>query len=173
MIELNLVYFDFQESNLLPQISSSIAEIISSKVDLGKFNSDIDKYFHPERGQYDASAILYGYEKTDHKGRTILITSLDLYIPIFTFVFGLAKLNGQTGIVSAHRLRGEFYGLPSDEDLLKSRLIKEIVHEFGHLLNLRHCINYKCVMASSNTADDLDIKGNQYCGSCLSKLDPF
>ena len=100
-----------------------------------------------------------------------MITSVDLYIPIFTFVFGLAKLNGGTGIVSVHRLRTGFYGLPPDEDLLKARLIKEIVHEFGHLLNLRHCINYQCVMASSNTADDLDIKGDRFCGSCLNKLD--
>jgi len=171
MTDLTLICLDFQECHLLPRISSCITEIIASKVTLRKVDSDIDKHFHPERGQYNASAILSEYEKTDSESRAVLITSVDLYIPIFTFVFGLTKLNGQTGIVSAYRLRSEYYGLPSDEDLLISRLTKEVVHEFGHLLNLRHCFNYHCVMASSNTADDLDIKGSQFCKSCLSSLD--
>jgi archaemetzincin len=170
MNELNLVCLDFQECHLLPQITSSLSEILSSKISLGKVNSDIEYYFHPERGQYDAGAIISAHDNQNKDHRTIIITSVDLYIPIFTFVFGLAKLNGDTGIVSAHRLRSEFYGLPADEDLLKSRLIKEVIHELGHLLNLRHCNNYKCVMTSSNTADELDIKGDQYCHSCLDKI---
>ena len=170
MSELNLVCLDFQECNLLPQITSSLAEILSTKVILGNINPDIQKYFHIERGQYDAGSIISDCEDENRKGRMILITSVDLYIPIFTFVFGLAKLNGDTGIVSAHRLRNEFYGLPPDANLLKSRLIKEVIHELGHLLNLRHCNNYQCVMASSNTADDLDVKGDRFCGLCFEKI---
>jgi len=160
----------FQDCNLLPALTSSLADILSLSIILKKDKRNIEKYFHPERGQYDAGSILSGYDKNSTDGRTILITSVDLYIPIFTFVFGLAKLNGNTGVVSAHRLRPEFYGLPQDEDLLKTRLLKEVVHEFGHLLNLKHCSNYRCVMASSNTADDLDVKGDQFCNVCLNKV---
>jgi archaemetzincin len=171
MTDLNLVCLDFQECNLLPSLTSSLAEILSSTIILSKDKLEIEKYFHPDRGQYDAGSILSGYDKNGTDGRTILITSVDLFMPIFTFVFGLAKLNGTTGIVSTHRLRSEFYGLPPDEGLLKTRLIKEVVHELGHLLNLRHCPNYHCVMTSSNTADDLDVKGDQFCKSCLNKVD--
>ena len=39
--------------------------------------------------------------------------SLDLYIPILTFVFGEAQIGGASAIVSYHRLRQEFYGLPA------------------------------------------------------------
>ena len=170
MSELNLVCLYFQECYLLPGITSSIAEILSTNVIPGKINPDIEKYFHSEREQYDAGGIISDYEDGNRKGRTILITSVDLYIPIFTFVFGLAKLNGDTGIISAHRLKNEFYGLPPDANLLKSRLIKEVIHELGHLLNLRHCNNYQCVMASSNTADDLDVKGDRFCGLCFEKI---
>ena len=171
MTDLNLVCLDFQECTLLPQMTSSISNILSINVVVGEDTLDIEEFFHPERGQYDAGAILSKYEKPGKNGRTILITSVDLFIPIFTFVFGLAKLNGPTAIVSAHRLRSEFYGLPVDDDLLKTRLIKEVVHELGHLLNLRHCNDYRCVMASSNSADDLDIKGDRFCVLCLNKLE--
>jgi len=170
MTNLNLVCLDFQECSLLTSIQTTLTEILSSTILLSKDEIEIDNFFNADRGQYDAAAILSLYEKKGLNRRTIIITSVDLYIPIFTYVFGLAKLEGKIGIVSAHRLKSDFYGLPPDEDLLKSRLVKEIIHELGHLLNLRHCPDYQCVMASSNTADDLDIKGSHFCNSCLGKV---
>ena len=170
MIDLNLVCLYFQECYLFPQISDSLSEILNFQINLGKIHPDLEKYNHEGRKQYDAAGIISGFEENNISGRTILITSVDLYIPIFTFIFGLAKLNGETGIVSSHRLLNEFYGLPPDQELLKERLIKEIIHELGHLLDLRHCSNYKCVMASSHTVDDIDIKGKNYCGRCLKKI---
>lgn len=170
MTNLNLVCLDFKECDLIPTIKSSLSEILSSSIDLSNLDLNLEPYFNQDRSQYDAGLILSGFDETMSQGRTILLTSVDLFIPIFTFVFGLAKLNGAVGIVSDYRLRSEFYGLPSDENLLMTRILKEIVHEFGHLLNLRHCIDYRCVMASSNTADDLDVKGNHFCRQCLDKI---
>ena len=170
MTDLNLVCLDFRECDLLPSIKSSLSELLSSTIILRKDKIELEKYFNPDRDQYNAGEILSVFDKNNANDLTILITSVDLYIPIFTYVFGLAKLKGNTGIVSSYRLRPEFYGLPRDDDLLKRRLIKEIIHELGHLLNLRHCPNYRCVMTSSNTADDLDVKGIQFCNSCLSRL---
>lgn len=170
MTDLILVCLDFRECNLLPSIKSSISELLSSKIILRKDKIELEKYFNPERGQYNAGEILSEFDINNTTNLTILITSVDLYIPIFTYVFGLAKLNGSIAIVSSYRLRPEFYGLPPDDHLLKRRLIKEVIHELGHLLNLRHCSDFRCVMTSSNTADDLDIKGMQFCDSCLNRL---
>jgi archaemetzincin len=170
MANLNLVCLSFQECQLLPLITASLSEILASPVSSQQENIELGKYFNEEREQYNAAAILTDYEQREIEGKVIILTSIDLYIPIFTFVFGLAKLNGRAGIVSARRLHNKFYGLPDDEELFINRLIKEIVHELGHLLNLRHCNNFKCVMASSNTADDLDIKENKYCSNCLGLL---
>jgi archaemetzincin len=64
------------------------------------------------------------------------LTSLDLYVPILTYVFGEAHLNGSCAFVSSHRLREEFYGLPPQRILLENRLKKEAVHELGHTLGL-------------------------------------
>src|ERR1022692_4315227 len=43
------------------------------------------------------------------------VTSVDLYVPVLTFVFGEAQLTGSCAVVSLHRLREEFYGLPARE----------------------------------------------------------
>ena len=75
---------------------------------------------------------------------------MDLYIPVLTFVFGEAQLSDGGAVVSAHRLRQEFYGMPTDPELLHERLLKESLHELGHTYGLRHCPDYTCVMSSSN-----------------------
>jgi archaemetzincin len=173
MSSLNLLCLSFQECHLLPQITSSLSEILSLPVTLGKIDRHLNQYFQKDRDQYDASRILSDFEKTVSVGKTVLITSVDLYIPIFTYVFGLAKLKGDAAIVSAYRLDATFYGLPKDETLLKQRLVKEVIHELGHLLNLRHCSDYRCVMSSSNTADELDVKQNRYCQYCLDDISEF
>lgn len=170
MSNLNLVCLSFKECHLFPQMTSTLSGIIGSPISQMKIERDLEQFQNKERGQYDAARILDHFEQRAENGKSILITSVDLYIPIFTFVFGLAKLQGTAAIVSTRRLRNDYYGLPHNDELLKERLIKEIVHELGHLLNLRHCTNYQCVMASSNTADDLDIKGDRYCQSCLNDI---
>jgi predicted Zn-dependent protease len=52
--------------------------------------------------------------------------------------------------------------------LLWDRLVKESVHELGHVLGLRHCPDWRCVMASTHDVERLDLKGEEYCPSCLA-----
>ena len=87
MINLNLVCLQFEEERLLPKIEQSLSDILMLPVILGKSDLNPDRYFNSERHQYDAGAILSFFEKNNKWGRTILLTDLDLYIPIFTFVF--------------------------------------------------------------------------------------
>ena len=91
---------------------------------------------HAERQQYHSSEILARMQKyvNGSTWRLVGITELDLYIPILTFVFGEAQLGGAAALVSYHRLRQEFYGLPPDADVLANRLLIEAVHELGHTL---------------------------------------
>jgi archaemetzincin len=95
------------------------------------------------------------------------VTDVDLYIPVLTFVFGEAQLGGRCALVSLHRLHEEFYGLPPSPELLRHRLVKESVHELGHVLGLRHCPDWRCVMASTHDVERIDLKGEEYCPSCL------
>ena len=66
------------------------------------------------RNQYYSTAILQSMQPLARPGaRLLAVTSLDLYVPVLTFVFGEAQLSGSCAVVSLHRLREEFYGLPA------------------------------------------------------------
>jgi len=119
------------------------------------------------RHQYHSTAILQRLERAnDPDARILGVTSLDLYVPVLTFVFGEAQLDGNCAIVSTARLREEFYGMPRQEELARERLAKEAVHELGHTFGLRHCADWRCVMASSHAVERLDVKTAEFCKSC-------
>ena len=92
--------------------------------------------------------------------RFLAIADVDLYIPILKYVFGEAQMGGPCAVVSTFRLRQEFYGLDRDDALLGQRLLKESVHELGHTLDLRHCQDYRCAMASSHAVEWIDLREN-------------
>jgi archaemetzincin len=124
--------------------------------------------FHPERQQYHSTEILAWMHRTAGRDtwRLLGVTALDLYIPILTFVFGEAQLGNTCAVVSSHRLRQEFYGLPPDDDLLRERVLKEAIHELGHTLGLTHCENYSCAMAPSHAVEWIDLKSKTFCLQC-------
>jgi archaemetzincin len=124
------------------------------------------------RQQYSSTEILASLTKyCVAEGERILgVTAVDLYIPILTFVFGEAQLPGSYAIVSFHRLRQEFYGLPGNSAILRERLLKEAVHELGHTLSLSHCEDYQCVMSPSHGVEWIDLKASEFCNSCRSMV---
>jgi archaemetzincin len=119
------------------------------------------------RNQYYSTTILQAMQPLVEKGaRLLAVTSVDLYVPVLTFVFGEAQLSGSCAVVSLHRLREEFYGLPPRDDLMRERLVKEAVHELGHTFGLRHCDDWRCVMTSSHGVERLDVKSAEFCAAC-------
>lgn len=119
------------------------------------------------RGQYYSTAILQRLERaSDPDARILGVSACDLFVPVLTFVFGEAQLDGNCAVVSAARLGEEFYGLPPREELFRDRLLKEAAHELGHTFGLRHCPDWRCVMASSHAVERLDVKGADFCAAC-------
>jgi archaemetzincin len=51
------------------------------------------------------------------------------------------------------------------------RLGKEIIHELGHLMGLRHCTDRTCVMSLSHTIADTDAKQPCLCNQCRRKIE--
>lgn len=168
MLRLKIIPINFEDPEILEELISEISRITGFNVLLDEVNLNSEEFYDQRRGQCDASKILNSIKHTEEREKIILFTSVDLFIPIFTFVFGLAKLMGNSGIISTHRLKNEFYGLPPNPNLLKQRLLKETMHELGHLGGLRHCSNFECNMASSTNTDELDIKGLEYCTECTN-----
>ncbi|MFC1725117.1 archaemetzincin family Zn-dependent metalloprotease [candidate division KSB1 bacterium] len=168
MAVLKIVPFSFEIISFIPELSKYLSSILSHKVKVDNEILNIDKAYDPSRNQYYSTFILKQLLKLKNKEneKVLGITSLDLYIPILTFVFGEAQLKGTAAIVSSFRLRTEYYGLPADEILLRERLIKESVHELGHTFGLIHCPNFECVMHSSTYVEEIDLKNVNFCEAC-------
>ena len=128
--------------------------------------------FNPLRRQYHSTEILKKILQRPggNTWKVLGVTDIDLYIPILTFVFGEAQLADVGAVVSTHRLRQEFYGLPTDAEILYERLLKESLHELGHTHGLRHCPDYRCVMSSSNGVERIDLKSAEFCAACAEAI---
>ncbi|MFZ0761913.1 MAG: archaemetzincin family Zn-dependent metalloprotease [Candidatus Sulfotelmatobacter sp.] len=158
------------DDGLLNNLSPALEEILSVPCKLLPVRLDPEFAFHGERQQYHSSEILLRMQSlvTADSWRMLGIAAVDLYIPILTFVFGEAQMGGPCALLSTFRLLQEFYGLASDPELIRRRLIKEAVHELGHTLNLTHCEDYHCVMASSHAVEWIDLKESSLCANCRS-----
>lgn len=127
-----------------------------------------DEAYSDRRGQFRSTEFLFDLDRRFAADRDfhIGITDVDLYVPELNFVFGEASPSGRAAVFSIARLRDEGENeLPSEmrSRMLIWRAATEAVHEMGHLLGLRHCSRPDCVMWFSNTLQETDRKGSQFC----------
>ena len=160
------------DGRLLMELGPAIADAFRVPCEVIPRPLDPESAFHGERQQYHSSELLQRmqYFLNRDSWRILGVTTVDLYIPILTFVFGEAQMGGPCAIVSAHRLGQDYYGLPPDPQLEGQRLLKEAVHEIGHTLNLTHCDDYQCVMAPSHAVEWIDLKQSTLCPSCHGQI---
>jgi len=124
------------------------------------------------RGQHRSVEIMKAVARSVPAGaaRVLGITEFDLSIPLLTFLFGQAQLDGPVALVSLCRLRQEFYGLPPAPELLRERLTKEMLHELGHTFGLTHCSRMDCSMSLSTHVERVDAKSAGWCETCGAHL---
>ncbi|MFC1747118.1 hypothetical protein ACFLZR_02165, partial [Candidatus Neomarinimicrobiota bacterium] len=96
----------------LIDLAAELANALNYQV---AFQEGFSTFYHthdPNRGQHDSTAILELLLRMPHDpgDRVLGVTLADLFIPIFTFVFGEAQLDGQAAVVSTRRLHNEYYG---------------------------------------------------------------
>lgn len=127
-------------------------------------------WFDQARGQWSAIEFMKDLvaSRPPAATRILGITSGDLFIPMLSFLFGQAQLNGAAALVSTARLRQEFYGLPPSRDLLMARVRKETLHEMGHTLGLIHCPDRSCAMCLSTNLEQVDAKLDRLCRACAA-----
>jgi len=149
-----------------------ITQKFNVEVDLKECDMDVSRFYDPTRRQYNANLLLESLLSRAPAGylKYLGLFRGDLFIPILTYIFGQATLNGKFGIVSMFRLRNELYGLAPDNKLLLERFGKVVIHELGHTFGLIHCNNPACVMRSSTYVEDLDMKHDSFCVRCNEKL---
>ena len=151
----------------LEHLAATLARIFRTACRIRPETFDMSFSYDAQRQQYYSTAILQRLERaSDPDARILGVTPCDLYVPVLTFVFGEAQLDGNCAVVSTARLGEECYGLPAREELFRERLVKEAAHELGHTFGLRHCRDWRCVMTSSHAVERLDVKGAEFCSAC-------
>jgi archaemetzincin len=173
MLNVQLVRVGAVASETVAAIGASIEEGLGCQTDGDPVLMDPEESLDPSRGQYNSTSLLKQLEEIRTAGaqRVLGVTELDLFIPILTFVFGEALLNRPPAIISLKRLAPQFYGLPEDPALVLRRAQTEALHELGHTFGLIHCPDYACVMHASRVADEIDLKGPDFCRACRTGLE--
>ena len=122
----------------------------------------LPEYAYDERRiQYNAGQIISRLENKIFHGCNAVIAMIDedLFIPVFSYVLGEARMNGRCALVSVFRLEDN-----------PSRIVKVAFHEFGHLMNLEHCHKQGCVMTFSKNIEQLDAISSIFCRYCLDQV---
>ncbi len=151
---------------LSEEIAKEVGLFFGFKTQINPLIENIDFAFDRGRDQYSSSKIL---DQLDEKAppdclKIVAITKEDLFIPILTYVYGEARINGRPCIVSIQRLvRGLELEVVSRG---YKRIVKEAIHELGHTFNLLHCKDPACLMHYCRNLEDVDKKSNQYCRYC-------
>jgi archaemetzincin len=173
MTGINIVPVKFSNNSFLKKIIKELNRHFRSEISLLALNLNVDETYSEDRGQFFSSQIISLTTPLTQTvtGKVLLLTEVDLFVPVLTFVFGEAQLNGKHSVVSVCRLHEEFYSGISNDELLFQRTMKEILHELGHCFGLFHCIDWDCVMHSSQGIEEVDIKGNFYCKTCAGSIE--
>ncbi len=158
---------------VLKILAANIQAIFNLPVDILDGRKPLDKFFNPNRNQYNAATILDHMErrwKQPHD-RILAVVSVDLFIPILTYVFGEAQINGKMAVVSTYRLNRRSGGGNVALERYYERIAKVGVHELAHTFGLVHCKENHCVMRASYSLSDLDYYPLYFCDYCQAMLD--
>jgi len=158
---------DYPIYSLKQQLSAKLPDF--DVRELAPFD-EVAEAYDPSRYQYHSTrilAILEGVVQTANVKFLLGVAPFDLYVPGMNYVFGEARCPGRVAVISTLRLKP-----PSQTEtaLLGARVVKEAVHETGHMLGLRHCSDEFCVMHFSERLSDTDRKHDDFCSECRSRL---
>ncbi|MBN2124422.1 MAG: archaemetzincin family Zn-dependent metalloprotease [Deltaproteobacteria bacterium] len=128
--------------------------------------------FDRNRDQYNAASILKELESSPFPGyaKVVGLLNVDLFVPVFTHVFGEARQGGNRALVSLFRLRGKKRNYRPRMPLFFDRAAKVCLHELGHLFDLLHCADERCLMHFSGTLLELDRIPLRFCRYCSTYL---
>jgi archaemetzincin len=172
---LGLVALGPIDPEILRRLCTNIAKFLKLPVRVLPPQPLPAQTYHLTRHQYNSTQLLeFILDHGETEAFRILgVTSGDLYIPILTFVFGEAQVNGKAAIISLFRPRGDPDGTPPSRTVLLERLTKLGLHELGHTFGLGHCREDGCLMGFSSNLEKLDQTGIALCDYCQVLMTDF
>ncbi len=179
MGELTLVTFKGVEEDVLKHLATSLKEALNIHIRVLSAREDaLRDCLNISRGQLRAACVLKlvaGLRDVAAGGIALGVVPHDAYVEGLNFVLGLASQYQAAAVIFLERLKDK-YGLPRGAsgyvgmDTYLSRVLKEALHELGHVYGLEHCLNPRCVMRFSNSVADTDFKECKFCQLCAARL---
>lgn len=157
-------------------VSGTTIKVLAGHIS-GYLNPNVDilpameppSYAHDKRRfQYDAGIILKAMESRSPSGcmKILGVVDVDIFVPIFTHVFGESRQGGRCALVSIYRLKQDADGSSAPKDRVLERAAKVALHELGHLFELRHCMDARCLMHFSGEIENVDHTPLYFCRYC-------
>ena len=168
MRPIGVFSFGTVDALVLKAVSANITGYLHLDTEISAVREYPEYAYDPRRFQYNAGVILKACESLsfDRYAKVIGILEVDLFVPILTHVFGEARQGGHCALVSLHRLKKNPDGTRAGTALFLERAAKVALHELGHLFNLTHCDNERCLMHFSGGVPDLDRASPYFCRYC-------
>lgn len=126
--------------------------------------------YQDQRKQYDARAVLDALQMhvPDDAIGLVTVTEADLYIPSARYVFGLGSHHHKTATISLNRL-GDDFRIAGKPGTVLRRALLTASHEFGHILSMKHCTAFQCLMNGTNSLEEVDRHQLHICPECHRK----
>jgi archaemetzincin len=179
VIYLNLIgEFDDVDMGVLKKLKEYTEIFFRLKVVMREPVSDDiipekSRRFNMENEQLHTTYILQNILKQNFPKDALVnmaITSADLYPrESWNFVFGQASLRGRVGVSSIFRYKHHCLDSVNCSKYM-NRIMKTTTHEIMHMLYVKHCKDYKCLMNGSISLLEADKKPSWLCAECLAKL---
>jgi archaemetzincin len=153
-------------------VAANLQEILKLPVDILPARQTPEFAYSDRRKQYQAALILKRLaESRQPHPRILAIVSVDLFIPVLTYVYGEAQIGGRAAVVSIHRLTQKEEGGGVSLDTFYERVAKVALHELAHTFDLVHCKQSECIMRFSSGPTDLDELPLFFCEYCEAFLE--
>ena len=158
--------------DMLERVRQEVETRFALPTNLVTVDAPLQDSLEPRRGQHSSTKILRWILTSipPKVAKVVGITDVDLFIPVLTFVFGEAQVDGRVAVVSTARLCLTYNGQPASPALVEARLLKECLHELGHTFGLVHCPGRDCLMSRSNSVLEVDRKRTVFCRDCRQRL---
>ena len=187
---LGIIFFSNTHNNLFEKLKTEInivfdgfffeIMIFEIKNDNSLFINDLERiivkglykdvFVYPSNYFYQ---ILSDFKIKNNFNIGLGITALPIYSSNrenLIFLYGEAHLRQNCAVVSSYNLKSNPNS--QEDDKIHLRLIKEAIHEIGHIvLGAGHCLNKLCVMNFSKNVEEIDKKSLKLCPDCQLELE--
>ena len=172
MGEIVLILLTDVDEKLIETLKRRLEEAFDVPVSVRYKITDLRYAYDIYRNQYKSPLILSRLQRL-RKGpddKIIGVVDVDLYSPGYEFIYGEAKQSSGTATLSIYPLFPRNRPGRYNSEVFKQRVIREGLHEVGHLYGLGHCKKPKCLMRTCTCVQEVDAAGNSFCPGCGRRL---